>query len=129
MTPGSQRWRRVKELQQENDAWKRASQLRKQELVSSAGMLHQQAMLREQQLFAHQQHFVEWQKIKFAELEAAGGVQRLGKKPKTASQSSSRSWADQSEEEADWDRKSQDECQGLKQSQNQSLQKKQNLRS
>ena len=70
-------------------------------------------MLREQQLFAHQQHFVEWQKIKFAELEAAGGVQRLGKKPKTASQSSSRSWADQTEEEADWDRESQDECQGL----------------
>ena len=42
-------------------------QLREQELVSSAGMLHQQAMLKEQQLFAHQQHFVEWQKIQFAE--------------------------------------------------------------
>ena len=40
-------------------------------------------------------------------------VERLGKKPKTASQSSSRSWADQTEEEADWDRESQDECQGL----------------
>ena len=50
MTPGSQRWRSVKELQQK---------LREQELVSSAGMLHQQAMLREQQLFAPQQHFVE----------------------------------------------------------------------
>ena len=113
MTPGSQRWRRVKELQEENEAWKRALQLREQELVSSACSLHQQAILREQQLFAHQQHFVEWQKIKLAELEAAGGVQRLGKKPKTASQSSSRSWADQTEEEADWDRDSQDECQGL----------------
>ena len=90
----------MKELQQENEAWKRALQLREQELVSSAGMLHQ-AMLREQQLFAHRQHFVEWQKVKSAELEAAGGVQRLGKKPTTT------------EEEADWDRESQDECQGL----------------
>ena len=72
----------MKELQQGNEAWKRALQLREQGLVSSAGMLHQQAMLREQQLIAHQQHFVEWQKAKFAELEAAQKVQRLGKKPK-----------------------------------------------